>query len=421
MVMRLLRHLYFFITLSIVITTIPLTSQTIQLLQDDPTPPTGIVRLVFIHHSTGGNWLADDWGGLARSLFINNYYVSDVCYGWGRNSIGDRTDLGNWWEWFRDPENSSAYLHDLYTVDQIDDQYGGYERNICNPDPLGENVVIMFKSCFPNSALGGDPNDPVPSIENNPMKGEGAGSESYTVANAKGIYIDLLEYFKKKLDKLFIVITAPPLSDPTFSDNARAFNQWLVNNWLTDYPHQNVFVFDFFNCLTTNGGNFETHDIGSQNGNHHRWFDGSVQHTYDGSSNTLAYPSDNGNDDHPNPVGNEKTTFEFVPLLNVAYNRWIQSTTNVDETSSNSINAVINLTPFPVNDYCMINYQLPGKSSVRIDILNSLGQVLDKINIEEISLTGSYRYNTSFLNNGEYFIKISSSWGTNVIPLIVVK
>jgi len=178
----------------------------------------------------------------------------------------------------------------------------------------------MFKSCFPNSALQGSVNDPVPAIGSNPLRGEGSGSEDHTVANAKGIYIDLLEYFKTRPDKLFVVITAPPLTDATYADNARAFNNWLINDWLTGYTAGNVFVFDFYNVLTSNGGNANTNDLGSESGNHHRWWNDSVQHKTDGdndgSPNTLEYPT---GDDHPSRAGNLKATAEFVPLLNNAY------------------------------------------------------------------------------------------------------
>ncbi|MBI5324988.1 MAG: hypothetical protein HZB41_06935 [Ignavibacteriae bacterium] len=136
MVMRLLRHLFILIFVVIVLSTLTLSSQTKKILQDDPTPPTNPVRLVFIHHSTGGNWLADGYGGLGKALKQNNYYVSDVCYSWGINSIGDRTDLGNWWEWFRDPENSPSYLTELYQIDQMDGQYGEFER-------LSENFYFI--------------------------------------------------------------------------------------------------------------------------------------------------------------------------------------------------------------------------------------------------------------------------------------
>jgi len=33
---------------------------------------------------------------------------------------------------------------------------------------------------------------------------------------------------------------------------------WLVNDWLAGYPYNNVAVFDFYNVLTSNGGNTNT-------------------------------------------------------------------------------------------------------------------------------------------------------------------
>lgn len=246
--------------------------------------PLDTVKLIFIHHSTGENWLSDENGQLGLALRDNNYFVSDTNYGWGPDSIGDTTDIGHWWLWFRGPD-SSNYLRALYKEDGQNCQYSRLSNN-----PGGENEIIIFKSCFPNSALQGNPNDPIPSISSNPLKGEAAGSEVHTVANAKGIYIDLLEYFKTRPDKLFIVITAPPLSDPTNAENARFFNNWLANDWLKDYPYKNVAVFDFYSVLT-NGGN------------------------------TLAYPSSFG-DDHPSKEGNQKATGEFINFLNNAYYQW---------------------------------------------------------------------------------------------------
>gem|GEM_PF-3449445 len=288
-----------------------------QAFADSVTPPLQPVRLIFIHHSTGENWLADDNGGLGVALRDNNYFVSDTNYGWGPDTIGDSTDIGNWYSWFRG-SNSATYLSALYAETA---QHASYSRLATNPG--GENEIIMFKSCFPNSALQGSPGDPVPAIDSNPLKGQGAGSAYHTVANAKGIYIDLLEYFTARQDKLFIAIAAPPLSDATYADNARAFNNWLVNDWLSAYPYHNVFVFDFYNVLTTNGGSALVNDLNSATGNHHRWWNNAVQHKTDGdndlSPNVLEYPS---GDDHPSTAGNLKATAEFLPLLNLAYNRW---------------------------------------------------------------------------------------------------
>ncbi len=390
------------------------------ILDDNPSPPQNPVRLVFIHHSTGGNWLANQWGGLGKALKQNNYYVSDVCYGWGVNSIGDRTDLGHWWEWFRDPENSSIYMNDIFNIDQMDGQYGEFDRLSPNPDPSGENQIIMFKSCFPNSVLRGNPDDPVPSIDTNPMKGQWAESESYTVANAKGIYIDILEYFKTRQDKLFIVVTAPPLLDATYANNARAFNLWLVNNWLIDYPYNNVFVFDFYNTLTTNGGNPETNDLNFETGNHHRWWNNQVQYSFDGKSNTLKYPSDG--DEHPNPVGNAKTTAEFLPLLNVAYNRWINSSTDIPEKKlDNYSESYFYVAPDPVSCNSVIKYHLKKISILNISLCNTFGQIIDSFIILPSSKNSYIQYDFSKLENGFYFFIFDSQGRKQITSFLVLR
>ena len=256
---------------------------------DDPAPPAETVKLIFIHHSSGENWLTDGHGNLGRALGENNYFVSDTNYGWGPDSIGDRTDITDWPEWFTGPD-SARYLSALYTESG---QNSWYTRNLS--DPGGENQIIMFKSCFPNSNLEGSPNDP-------PARGEWL-----TVGNAKAIYNELLTYFATRPDKLFVVITAPPVQDPTFAANARAFNTWLVTEWLKGYEETNVAVFDFYNVLTDPD-------------NHHRFRNGESEYITDQGRNTLYFPTDG--DDHPSPTGNQKSTEEFVPLLNVYYHRW---------------------------------------------------------------------------------------------------
>ncbi len=279
----------------------------------DTNRPAQALRLFFIHHSTGQNWLADDYGQLGIALRDNNYFVSDSNYGWGPDSIGDTTDIGHWHRWFRG-SSSAKYMAAAYANSS---QNCDYSRLATTPD--GPNQIIMFKSCFPNSALQGSATGPVPAIASNPLVDQDAGSEYHTVANAKGIYIDLLNYFAANTNRLFIVIAAPPLSDTTWAGNARVFNQWLVNDWLAGYPHANVFVFDFYNVLTSNGGSASVSDVGLATGHHHRWWQGAVQHLAEGGKNTLAYPS---GDDHPNALGSRKATAELVPLLNAAVRAW---------------------------------------------------------------------------------------------------
>jgi hypothetical protein len=259
---------------------------------DDPSPPREATKLIFIHHSCGENWLADDNGGLGLELGKNHYFVSDTNYGWGPDNIGDRTDIPDWLEWFRS-EETNRYMDALFNENA---RHSDYSRTLT--DPGGENEIVLFKSCFPNSNLDGNPKDPAQ-----------VGTD-LTVANAKYVYNELLKYFATQRHKLFVVITAPPLIDSTHAENARAFNDWLVDDWRreNDYAYDNVAVFDFYNVLTGPD-------------NHHRYLNGAIEHSYVEGMNTAYYPSA-PDDDHPSRAGNLKARDEFVPLLNIFYHRW---------------------------------------------------------------------------------------------------
>ena len=153
-------------------------------------PPDRTVKLIFIHHSTGENWLTDGYGNLGLGLAENNYYVSDTNYGWGPNGIGDRTDIPDWEEWFRSGD-TATYMDALFNEG---DRHAEYTRT--GPDPGGENEIIMFKSCFPNSDLEGDPDDS-PTTDG-----------WLSVGHAKYVYNEILDYFRQHPEKLFVVVTA---------------------------------------------------------------------------------------------------------------------------------------------------------------------------------------------------------------------
>jgi hypothetical protein len=309
----------------------------------DPNPPTAAVKLVFIHHSTGGNWLADPsqnalGGGLGSALMQNNYYVSATNYGWGPDSIGDATDIPNWPDWFGG-SNSPTYLDALYHENgQNFGGFGSWPR--LASDPGGENEIILFKSCFPNSALEGNPNDP-PSADG-----------WLTVGHAKYVYNQILQYFGAHPEKLFVIITAPPLTDPTYAANARAFNQWLVNNWLQEnnYALQNVAVFDLYNVLT--GPNA-----------HHRYINNQIEHVFSAGMNTEYYPS---GDDHPSQTGNLKATNEFIPLLNIYYHRW--------KNSLNTPPVISGCTIFPANNIWNTPVDSLPLAARSTDWVNSIGR-----------------------------------------------
>ncbi len=111
-----------------------------QLQEVNANPPASPVRLIFIHHSTGENWLNDENGGLARALQENNYFPSDTNYGWGPDAIGDRTDIPNWVDWFSSPD-TGRYMQAVFQESEV---HSPFERTLANPG--GENQVILFKS-----------------------------------------------------------------------------------------------------------------------------------------------------------------------------------------------------------------------------------------------------------------------------------
>lgn len=265
-------------------------------------PPAKPVHLLFIHHSTGGQLLADkgpdagkdciyttnpNGGGLRRLLEENNYIVHEASYG---SQVGDKTDVCDWNRKF---ENQ---MDKVLTCRNQDESFTQGEKN----------GIVMFKSCFPNSwidAEGTEPGDP-----DSPMK---------TTANYKAVYRAILGNFQQQPDTLFVVVTAPPNamstmgrvkllvksiirksdSYETLGNRVRGFNNWLKdteNGWLKDYRLNNVVVFDYYDVLTNYG-----------------------------ESDWSLYGSNGGSDSHPDSVGNAKAAAEFVPFLNRAYSRKI--------------------------------------------------------------------------------------------------
>jgi hypothetical protein len=258
------------------------------------------LRLLFIHHSCGGQWLAPigpdrgehciyesaaNGGGLREQLTAAGYEVHEASYG---SQIGDKTDIFDWPPKFRDQ------MQQILDCDRQDSLYSDVRRN----------EIVMFKSCFPNSLFIGPGQPP----------GQPQGPE-LTVENAKAAYRELLPLFEKHPDTVFIAISAPPLvlepsplykvlakrllgrpSVKASGPYARQFNDWLKDpndGWLKSYRGTNVVVFDLYDILTDGG-----------------------------TSNFLQYGSGtSATDNHPSAEGNRKATEAFVPFLNRAVRR----------------------------------------------------------------------------------------------------
>lgn len=243
----------------------------------NPNPPSKTVKLCFIHHSSGGNWLADGNGNLGAVLNRNHYYVTETNYGWSAQPgdlLGDRTDTVNWPEWFTNAKMPYVYRNN---------EHSAYTNTIANPG--GENEIIMFKSCFPLSDVGS------------------------SISDEKAIYNRIKTYFAAHPNKLFVLITPPGTTNVPSYGLTKTLCNWLVdkNGWLNGYTGKNIMVFDFYCVL-------------SEVNSHHRYYNGQIQHVY--ASNYDGHSPYHDGDDHPNAAGNQKATNEFIKLLNIAYHNW---------------------------------------------------------------------------------------------------
>jgi hypothetical protein len=258
------------------------------------------IRLLFIHHSCGGQLLSDpgekvggargsgerciyvshpNGGGLRSKLGAAGYEVHEASY---ESIVGADTDIDHWRDKF------STMMDRILRTDRQDRTY----------DDDRTNSIVVFKSCYPNNDFVGpgvEPGDP--------------DSSERTVANAKAAYRSLLPIFAERPDVLFMAVTAPPRAEPKKSakeklgsifkkketepaDWAREFNTWMAdaeNGWLGGYQLSNVAVFDYYDVLTKHG-----------------------------ETNWSAYATGGGRDSHPSREGNTAAASRFVDVLDRA-------------------------------------------------------------------------------------------------------
>lgn len=261
-----------------------------------PFPAAGPLRLLFIHHSCGGQLLADrgekaggakgsgerciyeshpNGGGLRADLEARGYEVHEASY---ESVVADDTDIRHWRAKFTD------MMDRILVTDRQDRTY----------DDGRTNHIVVFKSCYPNNDFlgpGTGPGDP--------------DAEELTIANAQAAYRSLLPIFREHPDVLYVAFTAPARAEPrrgfldtirswfrkepTAADHAREFNTWLADaegGWLAEYDLPNVGVFDYYDVLTDGG-----------------------------AGNWSRYATGDGTDSHPSAEGNRKAAERFVGVL----------------------------------------------------------------------------------------------------------
>jgi hypothetical protein len=143
------------------------------------------------------------------------------------------------------------------------------EAVACRNLILGNHQVIAFKSCFPASEI----------------------PDAATLNQYKTWYLAMRAVFDQRPDRLFVVMSTPPLhrlaTSAESAANARTFANWLKSSeYLTG--HTNVVCFDLFNYLA-----------GSDN---------FLKYEYEPSHAT-------GEDSHPNALANQTVGPIFAQFL----------------------------------------------------------------------------------------------------------
>lgn len=177
-------------------------------------------NIIFLHQSTGRNLIEQ---GKVRELFQQaGYNLWDHDY----NDIG-----------LRDPNGQfTGYSYNVPKDNTNPDGLAGIFQQPAYPLPFNtfsgllQHEVIILKSCFPNSNI----------------------PDEDRLAQLKSWYLKIRARMDRYPDKVFIILTQPPLNPAETSlevaARARALADWLNSDeFLKDHP--NVFVFDFFNML----------------------------------------------------------------------------------------------------------------------------------------------------------------------------
>ncbi|MCD6359260.1 MAG: hypothetical protein J7M38_00255 [Armatimonadetes bacterium] len=185
-------------------------------------PPADLTNLFFLHHSTGEGFVVEGdmrgWIAGYNAAHGTHYELWDHGY----NYQGLRDPSGTWVGMnynIPDDNTDPDGLHTLWTT-----------NNTARATIMQRHQVIAFKSCFPASAI----------------------PDAATLNQYKQWYLDMRTYFDAHPEKLFVVMSTPPLhrlsTNTTEADNARAFADWLKSADYLD-GHANVVCFDLFDML----------------------------------------------------------------------------------------------------------------------------------------------------------------------------
>jgi hypothetical protein len=231
------------------------------------TPAAGGARtnLFFLHHSTGEGIINE--GNVRGTIAQYNQAHGTHFELWdhGYNADGLRNPQGEPAGTYDIPDDNTdpVGLYNLWTTD-----------NEARRKILANHQVIAFKSCFPASDI----------------------QDDETLAQYKTWYLAMRDVFDQHPDKVFVVMSQPPLhrlaTEPAVAKRARQFANWLKSaEYLGGHP--NIVCFDLFDQLAHA-------DDGSAGAN-------MLRYEYEGSHDN--------SDSHPNATANQAVGPRFAQFL----------------------------------------------------------------------------------------------------------
>ncbi len=183
------------------------------------------IRILFMHHSTGGNLIQqghvrEGLSALGYEFWDHGYNEEGLCGPDGSPSgmdfavPDDNTDPDGWAAIFAQPVTDPPTNTLSYML--------GYD-------------VILFKSCFPTSDI----------------------TDEEMLSNYERYYLAIRDVIDQHSDKLFVAFTPPPLvPGATSLENAARAKRWAAYLVSDEYGkgHPNLAVFDFFSLLADGNG-----------------------------------------------------------------------------------------------------------------------------------------------------------------------
>jgi hypothetical protein len=218
-------------------------------------------NVIFLHHSVGRHLI--NQSQVRQHLTAAGFQFWDHDYNWVGLIYPDGTRTGYSYV-IPDDNTDPDGLASLFAQPV-------YRLPINAFSGLMQHEVIVFKSCFPASNI----------------------TDDEQLEQYKTWYLGMRDVMDRYPDRIFIVVTTPPLNPATTDAEtaacARAFADWLKSD---EFPadHPNIFTFDFFDRLAE--GDTTAPDF-----------------------NMLRAAYREGDDSHPNQLANETIGPRFADFI----------------------------------------------------------------------------------------------------------